>query len=269
MLGVSCTLCIPFERVNKIISFDWQSKKVLKDATGFVTPVTIFRLKRFDKQRQSLSARKCSSGLLPAVLIGVSASINLVFLSLNYPDCSTLLDSNVNELMSLLEKASSAIRTIRSRANVTSTSVCVFLIQLASITFLSLTAPFFIRGLLAIPFVELNEPLEFTFHTCTDQLHGVCSFPEAEIIFDEVLVGHAIILHVCFQRNIEFEGNYKYRFTLIVDLTELEVMRATGLFLAQLEVKDGQAETLAVLKKTARAAGTGFYDWYIWVASLV
>jgi ribosomal protein L7/L12 len=46
----------------------------------------------------------------------------------------------------------------------------------------------------------------------------------------------------------------------------LEVLRATGLFLAQIEVKDGKAEKLAVIKKTVRVTGAGLYGWYIWVS---
>lgn len=78
-------------------------------------------------------------------------------------------------------------KTIRDHARITPASVLLVIFQISTIVFFSLTVPFLIRHLLSVPFVELNEPLEFTFHTCTDQLHGVCSFPEAEVIFDEVI----------------------------------------------------------------------------------
>lgn len=81
----------------------------------------------------------------------------------------------------------STIRQIRSQANVTPATAFYLIIHLSLVFLISLTAPLFIRQLFAVSFVELNEPLEFTFHTCTDQLHGVCSFPEAEVIFDEVM----------------------------------------------------------------------------------
>lgn len=53
-----------------------------------------------------------------------------------------------------------------------------------------------------------------------------------------------------------------------MELSELEVLRATGLFLTQIEVKDSRAETLAVIKKTVRITGAGLYGWYIWVSNL-
>lgn len=52
-----------------------------------------------------------------------------------------------------------------------------------------------------------------------------------------------------------------------MELSELEVLRATGLFLTQIEVKDSRAETLAVIKKTVRITGAGLYGWYIWVSN--
>ncbi|KAI6189524.1 Seipin [Aphelenchoides bicaudatus] len=150
-----------------------------------------------------------------------------------------------------IQEIPSTFRLVRNQANVTPGKIFILIVQLAALFFASLLLPLFIRYLLAVPFVELNEPLEFTFHTCTDQLHGVCSFPEAEIIFDE--------------RNIAFDGGYRYRFALSMDIIDVEILRATGLFLAQVEVRDDKAETLAVIKKTVRVTSAGFYGWYIWL----
>lgn len=45
----------------------------------------------------------------------------------------------------------------------------------------------------------------------------------------------------------------------------MEVMRATGLFLVQLEIRDDKLQTLSVIKKTVRVASAGLYGWFIWV----
>jgi hypothetical protein len=101
--------------------------------------------------------------------------------------------------MVLISEFPSTVRLIRSQTNVTPSTVFLVIVQLSFIFLFTLTAPLFIRHLFAVPFVELNEPLEFTFHTCTDQLHGVCSFPEAEVIFDEVGVFYLFLTDPLFR----------------------------------------------------------------------
>jgi len=157
--------------------------------------------------------------------------------------------------MPKISELPNTFRLIRSHTNITPGSIFLIIIQLSVIGFFSLTAPLFVRQLLSVPFVELNEPLEFTFHTCTDQLHGVCSFPEAEIIFDE--------------RNIVFDGGYRYRFILHMELSEPEVLRSTGLFLTQVELKDDRSQTLSVIKKTVKVTSAGLYGWYIWIRNWI
>ena len=51
---------------------------------------------------------------------------------------------------------------------------------------ISLIAPFWMRRFFYSNFVEHEKPLEFVFNTCTIELSGVCSFPEAEFVLDPV-----------------------------------------------------------------------------------
>jgi hypothetical protein len=94
--------------------------------------------------------------------------------------------------MAILSFIQNTIKSIGDYAGASPTVIFLVVIQFAAVLLCSLTAPLFIRHLFWMPFVELNEPLEFVFDTCTDQLHGVCSFPQAEIVFDEV--GHDLNL---------------------------------------------------------------------------
>jgi hypothetical protein len=72
--------------------------------------------------------------------------------------------------MEKIKEFPSTARLLRNQVNVMPGTVFIVIVQLCFICSFTLLAPLFIRHLFAVPFVELNEPLEFTFHTCTDQL---------------------------------------------------------------------------------------------------
>ena len=46
--------------------------------------------------------------------------------------------------------------------------------------------PILIRYIFVARFIELREPLDFIFHTCADELSGVCSYPQADLVLGEV-----------------------------------------------------------------------------------
>lgn len=62
----------------------------------------------------------------------------------------------------------------------------------------SLISPILIRYIFVEKFIELREPLDFIFHTCLDQLSGVCSYPQADIWLEEV--GENFLIKICIFR---------------------------------------------------------------------
>lgn len=62
----------------------------------------------------------------------------------------------------------------------------LFISQLVVIFNVSLVAPILIRYIFVERFIELREPLDFLFNTCMDELSGVCSYPQADILLEDV-----------------------------------------------------------------------------------
>lgn len=115
--------------------------------------------------------------------------------------------------MAILNALPNTFRSIRDHVNITPATLFLFIFQIGTIVVCSLIFPFLVRHFLTVPFVELNEPLEFTFQTCTDSLHGICSFPEAEIIFDEVIFKSNKITY-----SIIFRGRSSSKAVIDIDL---------------------------------------------------
>ncbi|KAI6198385.1 Adipose-regulatory protein and Protein of unknown function DUF766 domain containing protein [Aphelenchoides fujianensis] len=152
--------------------------------------------------------------------------------------------------MQILRELSKNLRLVREHSELNIFSVLLIAFQLLSIACFSFVTPFILRGLVSSPLVESTQPLEFVFHTCTDKLHGICSFPEATVVFEE--------------RDFELEGGYHYTFTLNVEFLDVEAAREAGVFVSQLDVQDMKGHTIMLLKKTVRVPAAGLYGWYIW-----
>lgn len=96
---------------------------------------------------------------------------------------------------------------------------------------ISLIAPFWMRRFFYSNFVEHEKPLEFVFNTCTIELSGVCSFPEAEFVLDP--------------GELELQPNYYYTFTLDLVLFDTPQNRAISLIMAGIYMKD---DSLQIIK---------------------
>ncbi|KAI6200187.1 Seipin [Aphelenchoides besseyi] len=151
--------------------------------------------------------------------------------------------------MQTISDLTGQVRLVWRHANISPETVFVIVFQLISISCFSFIVPFVIRSFIASPMVEADEPLEFVFHTCPDKLHGICSFPEAEVNF--------------YERNLNFHGGYRYSFILTVEFEDIEVARGTGVFMAQVDVQDEQSQSLMELKKTVRVPSGGLYEKFI------
>lgn len=63
----------------------------------------------------------------------------------------------------------------------------VIIFHFIIVLFLSFITPLILRHYLVINSLVIEKQLEFTFQTCISDLSGVCSFPEALVLFDEVI----------------------------------------------------------------------------------
>ena len=61
----------------------------------------------------------------------------------------------------------------------------IMLAHFMLVVFFAGVTPLLLRQFSTVAFIEREEPLEFTFQTCTD-LAGVCSFPEAMVSLEDV-----------------------------------------------------------------------------------
>jgi len=96
---------------------------------------------------------------------------------------------------------------------------------------LSLIAPIGLRMLVRSNFVEHERMLDFTFKTCVTELAGVCSFPEAEFIFDP--------------DDLQLQPGYYYSFYLDLVLFDTQQNRGLSVIMTNLQLRDDATKVIA------------------------
>ncbi|KAL3078478.1 hypothetical protein niasHT_032774 [Heterodera trifolii] len=122
------------------------------------------------------------------------------------------------------------------RKHISLAALLTLCLRLISLFMLSLITPVVIRRLFASNFVELQQPLEFIFKTCSDELAGVCSFPEAQFSLAE--------------EDIHLQPGYYYSFVLDVILFDTPQNRQLSIVLASVMLKDERMKLLFQFHKT-------------------
>lgn len=114
--------------------------------------------------------------------------------------------------------------------------LALILIHFAVVFLLSIFTPLILRYFFTTNFVEHYYPLEFTFQTCSAQLAGVCSFPEAQFALEDE------------QRQLQ--PSYYYSFVLDLILFDTMQNRGLSMVIANIQLLDEQAQLLANFQKS-------------------
>uniref|UniRef100_A0A914I3T1 Seipin n=1 Tax=Globodera rostochiensis TaxID=31243 RepID=A0A914I3T1_GLORO len=115
-------------------------------------------------------------------------------------------------------------------------AIITLCIRLISLFMMALITPIVLRRMFASNFVELQQPLEFIFKTCSDELAGVCSFPEAQFSLEE--------------EDIQLQPGYYYSFVLDIVLFDTMQNRQLSIVLASVMLKDERVKLLYQFHKS-------------------
>uniref|UniRef100_A0A1I8AE51 Seipin n=1 Tax=Steinernema glaseri TaxID=37863 RepID=A0A1I8AE51_9BILA len=144
----------------------------------------------------------------------------------------------------LLMTFQNAQRTMKSPLKVAQNSVAnlpfwamvVLTSQIIGILFAATLAPFALRSAVLPSLADYEHPLYFTFTTCFDQLHGVCSYPEAHFHLAE--------------SDLHFATDTPYSLSVDFDFTPADPDFPLGVYLVTLQVYDENQTGLASYQRS-------------------
>ncbi|KAK0413260.1 hypothetical protein QR680_006694 [Steinernema hermaphroditum] len=123
-----------------------------------------------------------------------------------------------------------------SVANLPFWAMVVLSFQIIGIFFAAMLAPFALRSAVLPSLADYEHPLYFTFTTCFDQLHGVCSYPEARFHLGE--------------SDLNFATDTPYSLSVDFDFTPADPEFPLGVFLVTLQVYDENQTGLASYQRS-------------------